>query len=118
MPTKLHKKSVDPVVKVHLGFKENELDDEIHRWWKKASTKFCKPCWELKYCPYGVIVEDFPLLPPTKESAIAHNEYLKDCLQTGILGDGQPIDDDRRTWFQQEIESFDPKTTQMKFPNI
>jgi hypothetical protein len=21
----------------------------------------CKPCWELKYCPYGPLVEDFPL---------------------------------------------------------
>lgn len=23
----------------------------------------CKPCWELKYCPYGSLVEFFPLLP-------------------------------------------------------
>lgn len=23
----------------------------------------CKPCWELKYCPYGVLVEEFPLSP-------------------------------------------------------
>ncbi len=22
----------------------------------------CKPCWELKYCPYGQLVENFPLL--------------------------------------------------------
>jgi Pyruvate/2-oxoacid:ferredoxin oxidoreductase delta subunit len=21
----------------------------------------CKPCWELKYCPYGALVEEFPL---------------------------------------------------------
>jgi 5-methylcytosine-specific restriction endonuclease McrA len=21
----------------------------------------CKPCWELRYCPYGVLVEDFPI---------------------------------------------------------
>ena len=32
--------------------------------WKKRSTKeyikaICKPCWELKYCPYGVLVENF-----------------------------------------------------------
>jgi hypothetical protein len=24
----------------------------------------CKPCWELKYCPYGPLVEDFPLKHP------------------------------------------------------
>ncbi len=23
----------------------------------------CKPCWELKYCPYGPLVEYFPLYP-------------------------------------------------------
>jgi len=23
----------------------------------------CKPCWELKYCPYGPLVEYFPLAP-------------------------------------------------------
>jgi hypothetical protein len=23
----------------------------------------CKPCWELKYCPYGPLVEFFPLRP-------------------------------------------------------
>ena len=34
--------------------------------WKDRSSKeyikaICKPCWELKYCPYGVLVENFPL---------------------------------------------------------
>jgi hypothetical protein len=24
----------------------------------------CKPCWELKYCPYGPLVEFFPLIDP------------------------------------------------------
>ena len=22
----------------------------------------CKPCWELRYCPYGYLVEYFPIL--------------------------------------------------------
>src|SRR5688572_27623353 len=26
----------------------------------------CKPCWELKYCPYGVIVEMMPLPAATQ----------------------------------------------------
>jgi hypothetical protein len=29
--------------------------------WKKRVSAVCKPCWELKYCPYGVLVEQFPL---------------------------------------------------------
>lgn len=26
-------------------------------------SNVCKPCWELKYCPYGPLVEFFPLSP-------------------------------------------------------
>jgi hypothetical protein len=29
--------------------------------WKKRVKAVCKPCWELKYCPYGPLVEQFPL---------------------------------------------------------
>lgn len=32
---------------------ENKLD--------KRAKAICKPCWEIKYCPYGPLVEDFPL---------------------------------------------------------
>ncbi|WP_052714226.1 HNH endonuclease [Paenibacillus dauci] len=39
---------------------------EIQKWaieinWDKRIKAVCKPCWELKYCPYGLLVEDFPL---------------------------------------------------------
>ena len=26
--------------------------------WEKRVKAICKPCWELKYCPYGPLVED------------------------------------------------------------
>lgn len=29
----------------------------------------CKPCWELKYCPYGPLVEFFPLLHPVRNKS-------------------------------------------------
>jgi hypothetical protein len=29
--------------------------------WKERTEHVCKPCWELKYCPYGPLVEQFPL---------------------------------------------------------
>jgi hypothetical protein len=35
--------------------------------WKKGVPAVCKPCWEIKYCPYGPLVEDFPL-KETKDS--------------------------------------------------
>lgn len=40
--------------------------DALQRWaeqigWKRRVRAVCKPCWELKYCPYGPLVEEFPL---------------------------------------------------------
>jgi HNH endonuclease len=29
--------------------------------WKRRVKAVCKPCWELKYCPYGALVEQLPL---------------------------------------------------------
>lgn len=44
---------------------DNEKN-HIEKWvekanWSKKPKAVCKPCWELKYCPYGPLVEDFPL---------------------------------------------------------
>jgi hypothetical protein len=38
----------------------------IQKWagkvdWNRRIQAVCKPCWELKYCPYGSLVEEFPL---------------------------------------------------------
>jgi hypothetical protein len=35
--------------------------------WAKRTKHVCKPCWELKYCPYGPLVEDFPLYSTRKQ---------------------------------------------------
>lgn len=35
--------------------------------WKQRVKAVCKPCWEIKYCPYGPLVEDFPLRPESTE---------------------------------------------------
>ena len=44
-----------------------EWADQID--WKTRVKSVCKPCWELKYCPYGPLVEDFPLESnPTEKS--------------------------------------------------
>lgn len=29
--------------------------------WNKRVKAVCKPCWEIKYCPYGPLVEYFPI---------------------------------------------------------
>ena len=66
----------------------------------------CKPCWELKYCPYGPLVEDFPLPPVLLSEHEEHIEYLKECLKTGMMGDNHdiPIDEFREKIFREDIE--------------
>ncbi len=49
-------------------------DDYIKDWaekidWKSRVKSVCKPCWELKYCPYGSLVENFPLESDPTEKA-------------------------------------------------
>ena len=29
--------------------------------WENRVKAVCKPCWEIKYCPYVPLVEEFPL---------------------------------------------------------
>ena len=45
---------------------QKTTEEPIQAWAKKIDFRkrakaVCKPCWELKYCPYGPLVEDFPL---------------------------------------------------------
>jgi hypothetical protein len=102
------KAKIDPVVKEHLGFDASADDAEVLRVWKAASTRVCKPCWELKYCPYGPLVEDSPLLPPTRADAEDHNAYLRTCLETGKLANGADLDPERRKFFERTLANYDP----------
>lgn len=45
--------------------------------WKRRVKAVCKPCWELKYCPYGILVEDFPL--KAKSDDYSCRIYGHDC---------------------------------------
>ncbi|MFA0834567.1 MAG: HNH endonuclease [Methanobacterium formicicum] len=89
-----------------LGYDENADPENVRLAYEKLTKSVCKPCWELKYCPYGPLVEDFPLPRIKRESAIAHNEYLKECLSTGLLSSGKSLDDKRRKHFENEVKSF------------
>lgn len=75
---------------------------KFRRDWEKRTKHVCKPCWELKYCPYGPLVEDFPLLGPTRKDAIEHNEFLKTQLLNGAYNGW------RKQEFEEEVRDFDP----------
>ena len=96
---------IAPQIKRLLGFSEDDNDADVLTAWKSASTRVCKPCWELKYCPYGPLVEQFPLLPPTRASVEEHNEYLKRCLANNTFGEypGRPMTDEDRTRFTEML---------------
>lgn len=46
-------------LKDFMGFTEKHSDQEINKFLREKLKQICKPCWELKYCPYGPLVEDF-----------------------------------------------------------
>jgi hypothetical protein len=101
-PKKLH-----PKLRERLGFLDTMSDAEVWDIWNDRANRVCKPCWELKYCPYGPLVEDSPLLPSIFDSARKHIEYLKECLRTGIVGSSEPLTDEMRKLYEQFVEEFD-----------
>lgn len=44
---------------------KDKVQISFEKWKKRSNGTYinaiCKPCWELKYCPYGVLVENFEL---------------------------------------------------------
>ena len=82
-------------------------DKELEKELNNRLSNICKPCWELKYCPYGPLVEEFPLPPLTIKEAMSHNSYIQDCLKNNTFGSGdnlQPLDEDRREWFKKLLD--------------
>lgn len=100
------KNKIHPKVKEIAGFDSDTPSQTVLKQWDDAIRSVCKPCLELKYCPYGYLVEDFPILPSTRKVAEKHNEYLKRCIETGKLADGRKLDDNRRQWFEQHVKEF------------
>jgi hypothetical protein len=101
------KPPLDPLIKKLIGIDTETPDDQVLKQWKQACSRVCKPCWELRYCPYGPLVEEFPLVPPTKASALEHHEYLKHLLRSGSLPDGTPLEEWRWESFQKQVDAFD-----------
>ena len=97
---------VHPSIKKALGLQRAVNGAEVLREWKRRTSTLCKPCWELHYCPYGPVVEDFPLLPPVRSEAEEHNEYLRSALRSGRLANGKPLDAQRRRAFRQMVADY------------
>jgi len=105
-------------IKKRLGYDRRTSARRILADWTERTRCVCKPCWELKYCPYGPLVEDSPLLPPTLEGVEEHNAYLRGCLASGRLGDGASLDAARRKDFESRVQEFDPKKYPRSLPRV
>jgi len=91
--------------KANTPEKEAQLQKELNSRLKHI----VKPCWELKFFPYGPLVEDFPLPPLLLEEHRKHNLYLKECLETGFMGENHDIlfDDMRKKYFESALANDD-----------
>ena len=116
--TNYYEMKIHKSIKKLLGYEENTSDTKILSDWKKRTSKLCKPCWELQYCPYGPLVENFPLFPPTREYAVEHNDYLLKCLESGKFENGDDLDSQKIKWFQEEIDNFESQNYPENIPNI
>lgn len=99
---------LDPKIKKMLGFRPADPDAVVDEWWKKRISEVCKPCWELKYCPYGPLVEQFPIIPMTRGEAIEDYEDKRRCLKAGRFTDGKPLNKSTRAFYREWVEKFDP----------
>lgn len=96
------RKIINPIIKVFLGFDPKAEDKMVQEEWEKRTKNVCKPCWELKYCPYGPMVEDFPVPSLTRKEAIEYNNFLKEQLKNGAYKGKKKL------VFEKEVNEFNP----------
>lgn len=107
---------IEPTIKYFLGFDEKTDDETVLKEWKRRTDSICKPCWEIKYCPYGVLVEQFPLPTITRSSAIEHDERLKLILKRGKFESGKLLNETKRKDLERMVEKFNEENYPEELP--
>ena len=97
-----------PELRKRLKVPRDVSDEQVIKFFRQRTRRYCKPCWELKYCPYGPLVEDFPLLPISIQVAREHQAFLRECLKLGRFPDGTRLTAETRLELEQQMESFRP----------
>jgi hypothetical protein len=91
-------------IKIALGYDKDASDSDVRKDWRDRTGRVCKPCWELKYCPYGPLVEQSPLLPVELTEVIEHNAYLRNALESGMLGEVTPLSPEKETSVRSRLK--------------
>lgn len=70
-----------------------------------------KPCKFCGFCPYGQLVEEFPLPSISRSAAIEHNNYMAEALAKGVFDKPDPKNPFLMTREEAiaEIENFNPE---------
>lgn len=108
----------DPLLKEILGFDKKTKDSNISEFIKNRTRFACKPCWELKYCPYGPLVEQFPLLPFTREELVKDQKEKLRLLKKGQFDSGEKLTDDQKAIFTIHAFADNPDGSPKEIPNI
>jgi hypothetical protein len=88
---------------------EAQLARKTRKRRPRLKSPVCKPCWELRYCPYGPLVEQFPLSPDQKS---LRDIRLRRAYWQEILTDGQVRTDAELTDACERFLFADPATWQ------
>lgn len=107
MSRKKRRQVVHREIRKSLGYSLDQPDEEVLEDWSNRLGRVCKPCWELKYCPYGPFVEQSPLLPQERKGAVEHNKYLLECLETGKMGGFREIDEFEKSTLKKILSDDD-----------
>jgi len=99
------KKPIHLSIRKVLGYDAELSDADVYSDWKDRTSRVCKPCWELKYCPYGPLVEQLPLLPSLRGGAEHQIEYFKKCLATNMVGESGFLTDERRAFYKAWVKN-------------
>lgn len=103
----------------HLDGRGVEYSHEFAEQELKAMTKdACKPCWELHYCPYGPLVEGFPLPPISRDQAKGWNAMDQQSLKSGKWPSGKKIDSDMKKILEKKVAEFNENDYVQNVPSI
>ena len=84
-------------------FPDDSPDKEFLDEFRDVTRRVCKPCWELKYCPYGDLIENYPRLPITRADRERDAKIARKFLDAGEFPDGWPLDEKYRASLNRTI---------------
>jgi hypothetical protein len=103
------------VLKAMLGYAAETSDAEIIAEWDHKLSTIGKPCEPLEYCPYGPLVEGYPLVAMVEEGI----DEVQARLIERNLADGRydaPQDWWVKGWARGALESREPAIEQEVIP--